>query len=399
MKHTFIEAKTALYAYIDRHLDQKPYADNLRGSARATVRRWLGEQHAPINEITALAQDMGLTNDQQQELTCQVLSQIGRLNSESDEVPTHCDGSCIPQAFTLADHVRGCPRLSHDEEAVAIKAFQAGESAKARLDAEGSSLSSSERRELEFLVSLGTDAQERLLMGNWGLVMHYVKMFCNMGVSEDDLIQESALGLIRAMKSYIPGKAAFSTYAVFWIKKFCHEAIANQGRSIPLSPNLTYVLGKINKAAAEFEAKTGEVPTVEDISEVTDLSTRKVTNALRNEKQSHSCSFDELCRSDAGTRTLAETIPDPNAEKQFDRVLGQAQRCDIIEVLHRVLTPREEKVILLRFGFNNKPPKTLSELGGILNRTKECARLIEKTALNKLRADEDLKQYFLSNLA
>lgn len=390
MKEQFIESKNTLYGYIDKHLDQEPRTDGLRDHARATVRRWLGENHAPLAEITTLAQSMGLDDDQQDEFIRLVFSQINRLSAEPDDTPAHCDGPYIPQAFTLSGHAKGCTKLSHDEDAAAIDVFQAGESAKARLCAEARSLSNTERHELESMVSLGADAQERLLTGNWGLVVHYAKKFANMGVPEDDLTQEGALGLIRAMQGYVPGKAAFSTYAVFWIKKFIFDAIANQGRSIPLSPNVTYILGRIKKAAADFEAKTGQAPTTEDISQVTGLSPRRISNALRNEQQSRSSSLDALYYCKAGDRKLEEAIPDPNTEKQFDDVLGQAPLCDIMEVLRRVLTPREMKVILLRFGFGNEPPKTLSEIGVIMHRTKECIRLIEKAALTKLRTDESL---------
>ena len=390
MKTQFTEAKNTLYGFIDHHLDQGSCPDGLRDHARATARRWIGEQHAPLDEITALAQSMRLDNNQQDEFIRLVFSQISRLSTELDEAPVHCNASYIPQGFSLAGRAKGYQKLSHDEEAAAITVFQAGESAKAKLSAEAYSLNSMEKLELESMVSLGANAQERLLMGNWGLIIHYVKKFSNMGVSEDDLIQESALGLIRAMQGYVPGKAAFSTYAVFWIKKFIFDAIANQGRSIPLSSNATYTLGKIKKAEADFEAKTGQAPTVEDISQVTGLSPRRINNALRNEQQSRSSSLDALFCCEAGDRQLAETIPDPNAEKQFDDVLGQAQKCDIMEVLRRVLTPREMKVVLLRFGFNNEPPKTLSEIGVIMERTKECIRLIEKAALAKLRAEKSL---------
>lgn len=396
MKEQFLEAKNTLYAYIDHHLNQKPFADSLRNNGRATVRRWLGEQHASQDEITALAQSMSLNGDQQEEFTDLVLSQVNYLSAEADTSSAHPDEIYIFEAFTLSGCAKAYPKLSPDEETAAIETFQAGESAKAKLCAEAYSLSNTERHELETLVSLGADAQEQLLMGNLKLVIRYVKKLKNMGVSEDDLNQEGILGLIRAMQSYVPGKASFSTYAVFWIKKFLLTSIANQGRSIHLSPNTTYVLGKIKETAAIFETRTGQTPTVEDISQITGFSPRRINNTLRSEQQSRSFSLDALCCCEAGDRRLADTIPDPDAEKQFDDVLKQ--KFDIMEALHRVLTPREMKVILLKFGFYDDMVKSFSEIGVIMGRTKECVRLIEKAALAKLRAEDSLKQCFLDSL-
>lgn len=384
MKNHFTESKKVLYDFIDR-ANQDRWPDDLRDYARAAVRRWLGEEYAPLDEITVLAQSMGLTNEQQAEFIDLVLNQVSHQTQDLGAACVYHDESPVSQAFILTNYARNFPRISREEAAAEVEAFQAGESARARLYKGDCCLSSAEKHKLESLVSRGRDAQERLLMGNWRLVLNYARKNSNMGVSEEDLVQEGILGLIKAMQSFVPGKAAFSTYAMYWIKKFICEAISNQGRQIPLHPGTSYAWIKIQRASANFETQNGQAPTVEALSLDTGFTVRKIRNVIRSEQLSRSVSLDSIGLNEDNALSLSETIPDPNAEEAFDRVTEQEQIGSIEEILHRVLTPKEELVILARFGFNNQKPKTLLELGSELGCTKEYVRLIEKKALAKLK--------------
>lgn len=384
MESRFIKSKKILYSFIDR-MDQKSWQDDVGVCVKTEVRRWLGERCASMEDIDAITQNMGLTDSQHQEFVRLVREQISFQDAGQESVLSSSGKDPDSRSFSLMGYAKSCHRLSCEESAEEVEIFQAGEAAKAKLDIEKNTLRYAEKCELNDVISRGRDAQERLIMGNWGLIMSLVKRYGNMGVSGEDLAQEGILGLIRAMQSYVPGKAAFPTYAICWVRKYILNAITAQGRQIPLSQNTAYTLSKIKKATADYEAKMGQTPTNEDISRATGLSARTVSNALYNERQSQSFSVEALSNDLDESHELLETIPDPQAEEEIEKVLEQVQGYDIKKLLHTILTPTERQVIVARFGFDGEQMKTLAELGTILGYTKENVRQIQKKAVAKLR--------------
>lgn len=394
MASIFAESKATLYDFIDR-LDQKGWSDQFVSSVKNQVRHWLLDKQVTATDVLALSQSMGLTEPEFAEFTNLLYGQIGLLEVEENQqanITGRSKGS--NQAFHLMEYARKFPKISKEDAAENVKVYQDSLKAKEELESHGENISDTEARRLKAMVRKGKDAQEKLIVGNWGLIMSMALKYGNMGVSEEDLCQEGVMGLIRAMQSFIPQKAAFSTYATPWVKKHILIAVTEQGRPIPLSPNTASLLSRINRAAADHEARNGVAPTVEDLSELTGISARQISNATRNERQSQSLSIESMAMDHGDGCRILDMIEDPNAEHQYNSVLEQDEEVDIRRVLHKALSPLEEKIALLRFGIEDGQPKSLEDMGVILGYSKENVRQIEKKALARLKDENCLDKFY-----
>ena len=197
-----------------------------------------------------------------------------------------------------------------------------------------------------------------------------------------DLIQEGNLGLMKAAEKFEPERGfKFSTYATWWIRQSITRAIADQGRTIRIPVHLVENINRVKKTAGELLRKNGREPTVEEIAVQLDLEPDRVRELLQLAQDPISLETPVGEEEDAH---LEDFIQDEEAGVPVDEAGRQLLRRELMNVL-KSLTPREERVIALRFGLEDGRSRTLEELGREFNVTRERVRQIEAKALRKLR--------------
>lgn len=226
------------------------------------------------------------------------------------------------------------------------------------------------------------DARRRLSETNLRLVVSVAKRYAGRGLPFLDLIQEGNLGLMKAAEKFEPDRGfKFSTYATWWIRQSITRAIADQGRTIRIPVHLVEHINRVRKTAGELLRKNGREPTAEEIAVRLEMEPDRVRELLQLAQEPVSLETPVGEEEDAH---LEDFIQDEEAGLPVDEAGRQLLRRELMSVL-KSLTPREERVITLRFGLDDGRPRTLEELGKEFNVTRERIRQIEAKALRKLR--------------
>ena len=308
------------------------------------------------------------------------------------------DPNTLVNSFSIDDPVRmylkeigKVPLLSPDEEIDLAQAMGAGNEADRklaeidRLRKEGQEIpySQEEIAAWKSAHAKGETAKQKLAEANLRLVVSIAKRYVGRGMLFLDLIQEGNLGLIKAVEKFDYTKGyKFSTYATWWIRQAITRAIADQARTIRIPVHMVETINRMRQATNQLVYQNGHEPTPEELAKAMDMSVERVREIQRMAQEPASL---ESPVGEEEDSSLGDFVADENAEapgKAADRAMVAQQ----INQALKSLTPREEKVIRLRFGLDDGRPRTLEEVGRDFGVTRERVRQIEAKAIRKLHS-------------
>ena len=302
------------------------------------------------------------------------------------------DPNTLVDSFNIDDPVRmylkeigKVPLLTADEEIRLATAMSAGNAAKERMavaEKEGEVIPEEELAALKKDVKQGEKAKQKLAEANLRLVVSIAKRYVGRGMLFLDLIQEGNLGLIKAVEKFDYTKGyKFSTYATWWIRQAISRASADQARTIRIPVHMVETINKVIRVSRQLMQELGHDPSPEEISEEMGMPVDKVREILKIAQEPVSL---ETPIGEEEDSHLGDFIPDEGVSEPSEATSFTLLKEQLVDVLS-TLTPREEKVLKLRFGIEDGRTRTLEEVGKEFNVTRERIRQIEAKALRKLR--------------
>ncbi|MCI0755992.1 RNA polymerase sigma factor RpoD [Teichococcus vastitatis] len=228
-------------------------------------------------------------------------------------------------------------------------------------------------------------AKEELTRANLRLVVHIAKRYRNRGLMFGDLIQEGNIGLMRAVDKFDWRRGfKFATYATWWVRQAITRSLADQARTIRVPVHMTETVGKVARMSRRFAQKAGREPTPEELAGELGMSVDKVRAVQRLAREP--VSLENPVGEDDDGR-LGDFIEDENAVVPFEAAARSSMRDATMRILSD-LTPREERILRMRFGIGGESDHTLEEVGKTFNVTRERIRQIEAKALKKLQVSK-----------
>jgi RNA polymerase primary sigma factor len=273
------------------------------------------------------------------------------------------------------------PPLTGAAEVDLAKAIEAGTEA-ATLFADGKPRSAEDLDLLAGIIERGNEARRRLVESNLRLVVSVARRYMNRGIPLGDLIQDGNIGLMRAVEKFDYRRGfKFSTYATWWIRQAVSRSLADQSRTIRVPVHMVETINKYVRLSSSLQQELGREPTIDEIAKAMESTPERVREIIRILPQPISL---ESTVGDEADATLADFVVDENAvdmDEAATRIVLKAQ----VEGVLGTLSPRERRVVELRFGLDGDKLYTLSEIGAELGVTRERIRQIETKALRKLR--------------
>ena len=362
------------------------------------------------NEMMETLDSISLESDQMDKVY-DVLENLG-IDTAGEEFPLELDDGALPPAaeleeipeeeivdpntlvdsFAIDDPVRMYLKeigkvdlLTPEREVELAQRMGAGAAAQeqlSELEKSGEAIPEETLKELKKTVKSGERAKQQLAEANLRLVVSIAKRYVGRGMLFLDLIQEGNLGLIKAVEKFDYTKGyKFSTYATWWIRQAITRAIADQARTIRIPVHMVETINKVIRVNRQLLQELGHDPTPEETAAEMGMPVEKVREILKiaQEPVSLETPIGEEEDSHLGDFIEDDTASEPSEAASF--TLLKEQLVDVLSTL----TPREEKVLRLRFGIEDGRTRTLEEVGKEFNVTRERIRQIEAKALRKLR--------------
>lgn len=226
------------------------------------------------------------------------------------------------------------------------------------------------------------EARSELAVSNLRLVVSIARKYTNRGLDFLDLVQEGSLGLYKAVDKFDWRKGnRFSTYATWWIQQSITRAIADQSRTIRLPIHMSETIARLNRYKGQYYKENGCDPTAGELAEMMDVTVEKANELLNMVQEPVSL---DTPIGDDGDNAIADHVADEHAVDPETMVI-EAELKDQVNTLLNTLTPKEKRIIQLRYGFIGGRVYTLEEVGREFKVTRERVRQVEAKALRKLR--------------
>ncbi|MBR2279965.1 MAG: RNA polymerase sigma factor RpoD [Ruminococcus sp.] len=355
------------------------------------------DKKAIIKELTDLGKSKGnLTNDE-------IIEALGEVEFKPEELEKLYD-SLEQQGIEIIEDIENIDfdQIAEEEAKKSDGKGDSGEAisiddpVKVYLKEIGRVPLLTPEEEIELAIKIAegdVQAKKRLSEANLRLVVSIAKRYLGRGMQFLDLIQEGNLGLIKAVEKFDYTKGfKFSTYATWWIRQAITRAIADQARTIRIPVHMVETINKVKKVSTQILHEKGHEPSSEEIAEKLDISVEKVREIVRVAQEPVSL---ETPIGEEEDSHLGDFIPDSDTPAPADEASHALLKEQLEEVLS-TLTPREAKVLRLRFGLEDGKSRTLEEVGSEFKVTRERIRQIEAKALRKLRhpsRSKKLKDY------
>ncbi len=347
-------------------------------------------------EITEAFEEIEVTAEEIEQL-CDKLEKEGielveDMDKELEEIEVskeELEDLSVPEGVNIDDHVKMYLKeigkvnlLTADEEMSLAKRMLSGEDAKTQIEELGEDITEETLEQLNLIIADGEQAKKSLAEANLRLVVSIAKRYVGRGMMFLDLIQEGNLGLIKAVDKFDHTKGfKFSTYATWWIRQAITRAIADQARTIRIPVHMVETINKLVRVSRQLVQELGREPTPEELAKELNMPVEKVReiSKISQEPVSLETPIGEEEDSHLGDFIPDDDAPAPSEAASF--VLLKEQLGDVLNTL----TPREAKVLRLRFGLDDGRARTLEEVGKEFEVTRERIRQIEAKALRKLR--------------